>query len=100
MIRIARILAISAILAVLTPAIVTRGADNAASPPANALQTKVKKLIADLDADARAVRQQVERELLNLGPDVLPLLPPPELLPSAAVQGAVKQIRKVLEVRK
>src|SRR5207253_2219181 len=67
------------------------------SPPS---QSEVARLLNQLDADTRAERVAAERRLLELGPDVLPLLPPPELLRSAAVRDAVGKIRVELEQRK
>lgn len=72
-----------------------------ASPAADAkLQQRVEKLLRDLDADTRSVRLRAEKELLDLGPDVLPLLPAPELLRSPGIKGTVRQIRSALELRK
>ncbi|MGH7128702.1 MAG: hypothetical protein ACREIV_09035, partial [Planctomycetaceae bacterium] len=56
----------------------------------------VKELISKLDADERAVRAAAERQLLELGPRILPQLPPPDLLPPAA-QAALRRIRRQLE---
>ena len=60
-------------------------------------QRRVRQLIGQLDADLRSVRVRATRELLRLGPEILPDLPPPELLPDAAVRQAVRRIRLKLE---
>lgn len=70
-------------------------AEQDAQPSAS--KETVAKLIRDLDADARKVRQQAERALLAAGPEILPLLPAPELLPNVSVREAVRRIRRQLE---
>ena len=61
---------------------------------------RVQELIKQLDADLRTVRVRAVRELLRLGPEILPDLPPPELLPNAAVRQAVRRVRLKLERQK
>lgn len=63
------------------------------------LRQQVTRLIAELNSDSRTVRRRAEQTLLKLGPAVLPLLPPPELTPNAAVREAVRRIRVQLEQR-
>lgn len=58
---------------------------------------KVSSMIERLADDSRAVRTQARRELLEMGPAVLPLLPAPEVLPSASVREAVRDVRLNLE---
>lgn len=94
-----RILQIVAILLIATVA--ASGSLRAAQSPAPAeLDRTVQRLLPQLDADSREVRVAAERELLRLGPDVLPFLPPPELLPTTSVREAVRRIRIELEERK
>ena len=73
-------------------------------PPRSANPADLREVVSHwverLDSDRRAVRVEAERELLDLGPKILPLLPPPELLPSASVRASVFKIRVVLERRK
>lgn len=69
---------------------------NAEEPEVN---REVERLLKDLDAASRATRQAAEKRLLDLGPDVLRHLPPPELLPTAAVRDAVARVRTELERR-
>jgi len=71
-----------------------------ARPADRTLADQVESLLDDLDANQRAVRVQAEQDLLDLGPAILPLLPPPELLPSEAVRASVARIRTQLERRK
>ena len=74
--------------------------DCAAAPrPTNddALKTQVERLLAQLDAPTRKERVAAERDLTALGPKVLPLLPPPELLRRVAVREAVRRVRVSLE---
>jgi hypothetical protein len=70
-------------------------AEQNAQPSAS--KETVTKLIRGLDANTRKVRQQAERALLAAGPQILPLLPAPELLPNVSVREAVRRIRRQLE---
>src|SRR5579871_6138144 len=45
------------------------------------LQTDVRQLLKELSGPTRAERSNAAQRLLEIGPKVLPLLPPPELLP-------------------
>lgn len=63
------------------------------------MRDEVRRLLAELDAADRAARADAERRLLELGPAVLPLLPPPELLPEVSVREAVRRVRIDLERR-
>ena len=64
------------------------------------LKQQVVALINRLDADSFQTRRSAERELLQLGTKVLPLLPPSESAPSISVREAVKRLRLRLEYRK
>ncbi len=69
--------------------------------PAPQIQKEwVAEQVQKLDADTLQERTQAERALLEAGPDVLPFLPAPELLPNAAVRQAVRRIRLRLEEAK
>ena len=70
-----------------------------AVPESRELSAKVAELLAQLDADQRSSRTAAERELLDLGPSILPLLPAPDLLPSVGVRATVVRIRVQLERR-
>lgn len=59
--------------------------------------TKVRRLIEQLDAPKLADRTLAEEELNKLGPGILPLLPPTDLLPSLGSKQAVQRIRIRLE---
>lgn len=84
-----------AVLLVSPIATVSRALESSGTIPAD----EVPQLIRQLDANTRAERLAAENRLLELGPAVLPLLPPPELLPSAAVRDSVTRIRVTLEQR-
>ena len=60
-------------------------------------RTRIRELIEQLGSDTRAARRQAERDLVSLGPAVLPQLPAPELLPTVSVKQAVRRIRVTLE---
>ncbi len=68
--------------------------------PASERKQWVAEKIADLNADTLSERAMAERALLQAGPELLPLLPPPELLPNVAVRQAVREIRLRLEEAK
>ena len=60
---------------------------------------RIKELVAQLDAATRAERAAAESELLRLGPSILDLLPPPDLLDSAAARDALRRLRVQLELQ-
>ncbi len=66
---------------------------------AASLRVTVEARLSELDALSSAERARAERQLLDLGPDVLPLLPAPDLVRSPAVRDAVKRVRWQLERR-
>lgn len=74
------------------------GAEPAPSPPVDA--ATVKALLQRVDSDQAAERTAAVRELLSLGSEILPLLPPPDRMESAAGRDLVVDLRNVLERRK
>lgn len=83
--------------------VVSRAADPPPSTlhaqPSTSARDELPQLLKQLDADTRAERLAAERKLIELGPAILPQLPPPELLPTAAVRDAVARVRNELELR-
>ncbi|MEI8383644.1 MAG: hypothetical protein WCJ09_26250 [Planctomycetota bacterium] len=65
----------------------------------NELRQSVELHLKQLDSQMLSERVQAERSLLDLGPESLMYLPPPELTPSVSVREAVKRIRVQLERR-
>lgn len=63
------------------------------------LRATIDELLRELEAPTLAERTRAERKLLDLGPDVLPLLPAPELTPKVFVREAVRRVRVQLERR-
>lgn len=63
------------------------------------LRDSVEEQIRQLEAPTLVERARAERTLLDLGPDVLPLLPAPELVFTASARDAMKRIRVQLERR-
>jgi hypothetical protein len=61
------------------------------------VRAAVDRWIEHLEASTLAERHRAERELLDLGPKVLPWLPAKELLPGPASRDAVRRIRRQLE---
>jgi hypothetical protein len=61
------------------------------------LRLQVRAQIKQLAAASRADRASAEQTLLKLGPEILPLLPPPDLLESASVRVAIRRVRVRLE---
>lgn len=57
----------------------------------------VKALLERVDSDRASERTTAARDLQSLGPGVLPHLPPPDRMDTAAARDVVIQIRNVLE---
>lgn len=93
-------LAVATILAIGAAACESHCVEAGESTPNETIETRVKQLLRDLDADSRATRSQAENELLELGPVALEFLPPPADLSVPATRDAVRRIRLVLERRK
>lgn len=74
--------------------------DSTVESPDQLTASHVNALIDELNAETRMRRATAEKSLLELGPRILPLLPPPELLPTASVREAVSRVRTVLERQK
>ena len=94
--NIARVVPVVMLLAVLRPVVAGQDVPAGEGGPQK-LDERVAELVADLDADMRDVRVAAQRELLRLGPAVLPHLPAPELLPNSAVRETVRRIRLAIE---
>ncbi len=60
---------------------------------------QVEDLIHRLDSNTLMERRSAERQLLDLGPEILPLLPPPDLVESVPIREAIRRIRPQLERR-
>jgi len=61
------------------------------------LRLQVRAEIKQLASPSRADRAKAEQALTKLGPGILPLLPPPDLLDSASVRVAIRRVRVRLE---
>jgi hypothetical protein len=59
----------------------------------------VAAAVRDLGADTLAERTAAEQSLLGMGPDVLELLPPVDVVEAPAVREAVRRIRTQLELQ-
>lgn len=64
-----------------------------------ATRPRVEDLIRSLDASTLTERTRAERELLDLGPEILPKLPVLETIDSVSVRESLKRIRLQLERR-
>ena len=77
-----------------------------AQPPASPaagqtdLKNRVARLIELLDADQRTERIRAERALRSMGPEILKLLPPPELVRNESARVILRQLRIELERRR
>lgn len=67
----------------------------AAAPPGVA---EVEGLVRQLGAEARKDRLAAEQRLIDMGPEILDRLPPPDLLDGAGSREAVGRIRQQLEL--
>lgn len=68
-----------------------------ADQPSAALRREVAQRVAELSSPLRAERQRAEQSLLELGPQVLELLPSPNDVADQATRVAVRQLRVRLE---
>ena len=69
----------------------------AAALAQQALVDKVKKLVAQLDDDSQARREAAEKSLVELGPDLLDLLPPPAPKASIEMKARLARVRTAVE---
>jgi hypothetical protein len=60
-------------------------------------KTKVLVLVHKLDADTQDERQGAEKQLIELGPAILDLLPSPESQPNDNLRDALRRIREQLQ---
>jgi len=70
---------------------------NSAAAAEPDLRLQVRAAIKQLALPSRAARAKAEQALTKLGPAILPLLPPPDLLESASVRVAIRRVRVRLE---
>lgn len=68
-----------------------------ADESARDLKSDVRRLVRQLDADEADARESAEKELAELGPEVLGLLPPITPRTSAEVKERLGRVRKLLE---
>ncbi|MEX1096527.1 MAG: hypothetical protein WED34_10800 [Planctomycetales bacterium] len=71
----------------------------ASDAPDEALRPRVAAAVRQLGSDSFRARQEAERQLLDWGTPVLPLLPGPAELDDASAREAVRRIRVQLEHR-
>jgi hypothetical protein len=71
-------------------------ADPAAAEAARALQTKVLALVRQLDSSQQAKREEAEKALVELGGEVLPLLPDVNARTPAEVKNRLGRVRSAL----
>lgn len=70
---------------------------NSAASTEPELRLQVRAAIKQLASPSRVGRAKAEQALTKLGPVILPLLPPPDLLESASVRVAIRRVRVRLE---
>jgi hypothetical protein len=81
------------------PSATTSTAQTKVAEEPKSLRASVAEVLLKLDATSLSERTRAERQLLDLGPDVLPLLPPPDLVSSPSAREAIKGVRHQLERR-
>jgi hypothetical protein len=62
-----------------------------------ALVDKVKKLVVQLDDDSQARRDAAEKALIEIGPDLLDILPPPGSKASIELKARLARVRTAVE---
>lgn len=67
------------------------------TPSGAELKTKVSDLVRQLDDDERSERESAEKALVEIGPEVLSLLPPITPRTPAEVKERLGRVRKILE---
>lgn len=65
--------------------------------PETDIRREVEQHVEALGSESRAARAEARRALEQLGPPILDLLPPPDLVKDAAARDALRQIRRRLE---
>ena len=60
----------------------------------------IERLVKQLQASSRQERQAAEKQLLEFGPRILPILPPADLQRSASARAGLRRIRLQLEKAK
>ena len=88
---------IATIVLVTTFCISSSVAGQNSEPSGPDLRLQVRAAITQLSSPSRADRAKAEQVLTKLGPAILPLLPPPDLLESASVRVAIRRVRVRLE---
>jgi hypothetical protein len=91
----AAVLAAARLFTSVLPSIPVATAEPVETAPV--LDQEVRTLLGNLGGPTRAERDDAEKQLIQLGPKVLPLFPPPEQLPTPSVREAVRRIRFELE---
>lgn len=84
------------VITVLLAVLITE-TDVPSTEPVDEVRAAVQRWIEQLEAPTLAERFRAERELLDLGPKILPWLPAKELLPGANSREAVPRIRHLLQ---
>lgn len=62
-----------------------------------ALVDRVKKLVVQLDDDSQARRDAAEKALIEIGPDLLDILPPPGAKASIELKARLARVRTAIE---
>ena len=83
-------------LAVVALALIFASSSGAVAAPPKAAE--VEELIRQLGAEARKDRLAAEQKLIEIGPELLERLPPPDLIEGASAREAVGRIRQHLEL--
>ncbi|MSR59633.1 MAG: hypothetical protein EXS05_18655 [Planctomycetaceae bacterium] len=90
---------ITAIVTLVTALAVVDHVPSQDQPSPADREQEVKRLLTELGGSTRVARTNAEKRLLELGPSILSLLPPPELLATASLRESVERIRHQLERR-
>jgi hypothetical protein len=85
--------------ALLAGVVLCRAASAASTDDEPISSEAVAAAVRDLGADTLAARAAAEQSLLEMGPDVLELLPPVDVIEAPAVREAVRRIRTQLELQ-
>lgn len=91
------VLLISSLLVLAQAAPPQKASAKVAAEVEQALVDKVKKLVVQLDDDSQARRDAAEKALIEIGPDLLDILPPPGSKASIELKARLARVRTAVE---
>lgn len=91
------VLLISSLLVLAQAAPTEKGSAKVTAAVEQALIDRVKKLVVQLDDDSQPRRDAAEKALVEIGPDLLDILPPPGAKASIELKARLARVRTAVE---